>query len=220
VITVVRHPRARRVSLRVDAVTGAARLTLPPRESVKKALAWAETQAGWLAAQRARVPEPSVFADGAVVPFGDETLTIAWVSDAPRRVERVGNRLVLGGPAETVGRRVALWLRGRALDALSADTAEYAAKAGVSVARVAVGDARRRWGSCASTGTIRYSWRLIMAPAAVRRATAAHEVAHRVHMNHGPAFHALVAALYGAEPIAERRWLREHGAALHAWRVD
>ena len=81
---------------------------------------------------------------------------------------------------------------------------------------VAIGDPRGRWGSCASSGAIRYSWRLILAPRFVRRATVAHEVAHRVHMNHGPAFHALVAELWTKAIRRDRaRWLRAHGAALH-----
>ncbi|MGP1282805.1 MAG: YgjP-like metallopeptidase domain-containing protein, partial [Parasphingopyxis sp.] len=62
---------------------------------------------------------------------------------------------------------------------------------------------------------IRYSWRLVMAPPDVLGATAAHEVAHRVHMHHGPEFHALVAEIFGRDPSAERAWLREHGAALY-----
>ncbi len=105
--------------------------------------------------------------------------------------------------------------RREALATLTAETAEYAGRAGVTVTGVAVGDPRSRWGSCASGGTIRYSWRLILAPSAVRRATVAHEVAHRVHMNHGPAFHALVAHLYGRAPTAEHDWLRRNGARLH-----
>ncbi|WP_174298835.1 M48 family metallopeptidase, partial [Sphingomonas bacterium] len=91
----------------------------------------------------------------------------------------------------------------------------YAALAGVAVGRVAIGDPRGRWGSCSAAGAVRYSWRLVCAPAPVRRQVAAHEVAHRVHMNHGPAFHALVERLYGADPEPARSWLREHGATLH-----
>ncbi|RZM07009.1 MAG: DUF45 domain-containing protein, partial [Sphingomonas sp.] len=115
----------------------------------------------------------------------------------------------------TVARRVEAWLKRQALDLLAAETREYAAKAGVTVAHVAVGDAKGRWGSCASSGTIRYSWRLLLAPGHVRRATVAHEVAHRVHMNHGSDFHALVALLFEADPAPARTWLRAHGAALH-----
>jgi predicted metal-dependent hydrolase len=83
------------------------------------------------------------------------------------------------------------------------------------VARVGVGDPLSRWGSCSSSGGIRYSWRLILAPDWVRRATVAHEVAHRVHMNHSPAFHALVADLLGADPKPARSWLRSNGPLLH-----
>ena len=32
-----------------------------------------------------------------------------------------------------------------------------------------VGDAKSRWGSCSVYGAIRYNWRLILAPPAVRR---------------------------------------------------
>jgi predicted metal-dependent hydrolase len=49
----------------------------------------------------------------------------------------------------------------------------------------------------------------------VREATVAHEVAHRLHMDHGPRFHAAVAALLGRDPAAEIAWLRTHGAALY-----
>lgn len=214
-IDLVRHPRARRAKLAFNPATGRARLTIPARASAAKALAWAQTQADWLAAQRAAAPAAQPFVDGATIPFEDDTLTIAWAPSSSRRVARDGEMLRLAGPAETLARRVEAWLRGEALRLLSADTALYAARAGVSVSKVGIGDAHGRWGSCASSGTIRYNWRLVMAPAAVRRATAAHEVAHRVHMNHSPAFHALVAQLYGVDPVAERAWLRAHGAALH-----
>lgn len=107
------------------------------------------------------------------------------------------------------------WLKAHARDLLGRETAEFAAKAGVAVARVGIGDPVSRWGSCSAGGAIRYSWRLILAPDFVRRATVAHEVAHRVHLNHGPAFHALVEELLGADPRPARAWLKREGAALH-----
>lgn len=214
-IEVVRHPRARRAKLAVDAVTGRARLTLPPRAALRPALAWAQGQGAWIAAQRARLPVALPFVAGAVLPLEDGTLTLAWCADASRVPVEEGGRLLVSGPEGALPRRVEAWLRARALARLSADTAEYAARAGVTVARVAVGDPRGRWGSCAGSGAIRYSWRLICAPVPVRRQVAAHEVAHRIHMHHGPDFHALVAELYGADPTPARQWLREHGAALH-----
>jgi predicted metal-dependent hydrolase len=214
-IEVVRHPRARRAKLSFDRISGRARLTIPQRASESKALAWAATQREWLEAQRARLPEERPFTDGAVIPFEDAELTITWTEGSSRIARREGDRLHVSGPPEYLARRVETWLRREALRLLSEDTARYATLARVSVPQVAIGDARGRWGSCSSVGAIRYSWRLVLAPSAVRRATAAHEVAHRVHMNHAPAFHALVAELYGADPAPQRRWLKEHGASLH-----
>jgi len=123
--------------------------------------------------------------------------------------------LVCGGPIDQFPVRIERWLKREALRLLTEDTAHYAAKAGVTVAKVAIGDPKARWGSCSGDGTIRYSWRLLLAPGFVRRATVAHEVAHRVHMHHGPAFHALVADLFEGDPDAARRWLRAEGAGLH-----
>ena len=214
-IEIVRNARARRARLSVDNATGRVRLVLPPRAPLKPALAWAEEKAAWIAAQRALLPQPVPFAPGAEIPFEDAVLTILWDAAAPRRVERVGDVLRCGGSVDGVPRRIALWLKREALRVLSAETAEFAARAGVVVTRVAIGDPKTRWGSCASSGTIRYSWRLILMPAWVRRSTVAHEVAHRLHMNHGPHFHRVVAALDEGDPDASRRWLRRHGAALH-----
>lgn len=214
-LDIVRHPRARSLRLSLDPVTGRARLTLPRRAALGPALAWAQGKTGWLAAQRARLPEARPFAAGAVLPVADAALTIVWTPGARRGVRREGDALVLQGPPDTLPRRVEAWLRREALAVLSRETAAFAALAGVAVTRVAVSDPKGRWGSCASSGVIRYSWRLLLAPGWVRQATVAHEVAHRVHMNHGPAFHALVADLLGADPTPARDWLRRHGAGLH-----
>ena len=216
-LEVVRNPRARRLKLTLDRVSGRARLVLPARAALKPALAWAGAQAAWLAEQRARLPQVEPFAIGLVLTIDDRPVTIVRGEGARRTLAFDGATLSVAGPIETLPRRVEAWLKRRALDLLTEETAYYAARAGVSVTRVAVGDPRGRWGSCASDGAIRYSWRLILAPRFVRRATVAHEVAHRVHMDHSPAFHALVATLYGEDPTPARQWLRAHGASLHGF---
>lgn len=214
-IEVVRSARARRMRLFVDPRTGRVRLTLPPRASQTKGVAWAKQHSAWIAAQRAKLPQPLPFAPGARIPIEGFDIAIEWDPSRPRTPELIGAELQCGGPLEGLDRRIERWLRARALACLTKETAEYADRAGVTVRQVAVGDARGRWGSCSTSGSIRYSWRLILAPAAVRRATVAHEVAHRVHMDHSPAFHRCVAELYEGDPEAEREWLRRNGAALH-----
>ena len=213
-LEVVRHPRARRARLRVDPVTGVARLTLPPRAALKPALAWVESQREWIAAARAKVAVASALTAGATVPVDGVDLLIEHDPAAVRTPLIVGGRLVCGGPCDALPARVLRWLRAEALRLLDVETRECAGRAGVTIGSVRVGDARSRWGSCTGTGAIRYSWRLVMAPGWVRRAVVAHEVAHRVHMNHGPAFHALAAELNGTDPGPAMRWLRANGTRL------
>ncbi|MEM8696307.1 MAG: SprT family zinc-dependent metalloprotease [Pseudomonadota bacterium] len=214
-LTVKRHPRARSYRLRVDPRDGRVLLSLPQRASLAKARIWAETQREWIEAQLARLPAPRPITAKTAIPYRGGELLIDWSRHYPRRPEKTGDRLRLGGPEDAIARRVLRWLQGEARRILNDETLSYAQLAGVEIGTVSIGDARSRWGSCAASGNIRYSWRLVMAPAAVLSATVAHEVAHRVHMNHGPEFHALVAKLFGRDPAPERSWLRENGAALY-----
>ena len=214
-IEVVRNARARRARLSVDPASGRVRLTLPARAAVSRYRDWVEQHRDWIAAQQAKLPQPRPFAAGGTVPLCGDLLTIDWSEAHPRSVRREGDRLVVGGPLDGLARRVEAWLKREAKRVLALETVEYAARAEVSVEAVTIGDPRSRWGSCTSRGRIRYSWRLILAPAHVRRSTVAHEVAHRVHMHHGPTFHALADAIFEGSHAEARRWLRANGAALH-----
>lgn len=214
-LTLVRSPRARQMRLVVSPRDGRVSLTIPPRAKLGEAYAWVETKRGWIETQLASLPVPLPIEPGMSVPFGGEAVRLDWNIRHPRKPLKQGDTLRVGGPLESLEARLLRWLKQEARTLLETESHEYAAKIGVSLGRIAVGDPVSRWGSCAASGDIRYSWRLILAPSGVRRATVAHEVAHRVHMNHGPAFHALVAELYGEDPAPARRWLRAHGSGLH-----
>lgn len=210
-----RHPRARSFRLRVDPRDGRIMLSVPPRASMTRARTWAESQRGWIEEQLAKLPPPRPIEPDATVPYRGRDIRIDWARKYPRKPVFEADRLRFGGPEEAVSGRVLGWLKGEARRILNERTEYYARRAGVTVARISIGDPRSRWGSCSSTGNIRYSWRLVMMPPPVLCATVAHEVAHRAHMNHGPDFHKLVANLFGRAPVAERDWLRDHGAALY-----
>lgn len=208
-------PRARRMRLAVDPRDGSVRLTLPKRASLRHALEWAEEKRGWIETELARLPIGSPIVPGCTILLEGRPVLIDWRAGASRSVRREAARLIVGGPTEMLSTRILRWLRQEALRVLEAETREIAAEAGVTVGKVGVGDPKGRWGSCAVSGDIRYSWRLILAPPEVRRATVAHEVAHRLHMDHSPAFHAAAERLFGRDPAPERRWLRENGSTLH-----
>ncbi len=73
------------------------------------------------------------------------------------------------------------------------DKTEYYSKImGVKYGRITITSAKTRFGSCSSKGNISYSYRLMLYPEAAREYVVVHELAHLVHMNHSPAFYALV----------------------------
>ena len=55
-----------------------------------------------------------------------------------------------------------------------------------------------------------------MAPDHVRRSVVAHEVAHLVHFDHSPAFHALLARLFEGTLAEADGWLKRDGRTLYA----
>ena len=215
-LRVRRYARSRGYRLRYDGRCGALNLSMPMRGSEKNAVRWACEQVEWVRGQIAKTEQPRILMPGMTVPFEGVSHEIMWDQPLPRTPQISAGKLYVGGPEASVGPRIMRWLRQRALSVLTDETHEFAAMEGLKVASVRIGDPRSRWGSCSCNGEIRYSWRLILAPPDVRRATVAHEVAHLLHMDHSPAFHAVHARLLGDDPAPSRAWLKHHAASLHA----
>jgi len=214
------HSRARRLRLACDPARGEFRLTVPPRMAPRKALAWADDHRDWAREQAGKAGGPRRFDLADPLRFRGRDLAIAWHPDSPRRPHLDGDTLSLGGPREAAARRVERWLKEQARDVMTRETHDYADRAGLACEKVSIGDARSRWGSCSARRSIRYNWRLIMAPDFVRRATVSHEVAHLAHLDHSRRFHALHAELFEGDPAAARAWLRDHGQGLKSLRFD
>ena len=79
--------------------------------------------------------------------------------------------------------------------------------------KILIRNQRRRWGSCAADGTLRFSWRVMLLDPSLIHYIVVHELAHLTHMNHSPAFWELVCRTM---PDAQdrRKRLREAGRAL------
>ena len=213
-IEIRRLRNARRLRLRFDEAAGTLKVTCPWRTSRGAALAWALDQRDWIDSQLARAEPAEPFVPGAVIPLEGRDVRIVWREGLPRAPRLVADELLCGGPRSAVPNRIQLFLKRYARDVVSSDIAEYSAAAGVKPRSVTIGDAATRWGSCSSEGRIRMSWRLIFAPAEVRRYVAAHEVAHLVHLNHGADFKALEARLFGPGVARAKATLRRVGPRL------
>ena len=214
-------PRARRITLRVDAKSGGVQLTLPRGVSRAEGLRFAERHEDWLRRRLADLPRAVPFAAGAEIPILGQLHVIRHAPGARRGVWREGGAILVSGDPEFLPRRVADFLKREAKHEIQARAqAKAALLPGKArpLRRVILRDTRSRWGSCAQSGDLSFSWRLILAPDFVCDYVVAHEVAHLAEMNHGPRFWRQVGALTGSVSEA-KAWLRREGAGLHRYGV-
>lgn len=218
-LAIRRHARARRLTMRVAADGSAVCITMPTWCGTRDALAFAEARRSWIGEQLARVPAAMPVQPDARIPYRGGECRIVWQKESARRPALDGEAIILGGPRESIARRLQRWLEGEALRLCGEDLALYCARAGVAPPALRLSRARRRWGSCshgrAEGRCIRINWRLVMAPDMVRRSVVAHEVAHLTHFDHSPAFHAHLARIYDDDLPRADAWLRREGRALY-----
>lgn len=219
-VSLRRHPRATRLTMRLAPDGSEVRITLPRWGSTRDALAFAAERTGWLEAQLARLPKVQPVTPGMLLSYRGQEVLLDWQAKAPRRPRLSGERLELGGPEDGLAARVRHWLEGEALQHLAGDLTFYCQRADQPEPQLRLSRAQRRWGSCTgerSTGRcIRINWRLIMAPDHIRRSVVAHEVAHLLHFDHSPAFHALLERLYDDDLGQADHWLKREGRGLYA----
>ena len=220
-VAIVRHPRARRYTLRVRHASRDVVLTMPRRGNLRDAHAFAERNVDWIASKIAAIPQNIPFADGETIPVRGvahrichrpEERGTAWIEN-----DKNGDPLIcVAGSSAHIARRVTDFLKQESRKALIAASRGYAAKIGVSIGRIGLRDSATRWGSCSESGSLSYSWRLILAPAFVLDYLAAHEIAHRIELNHSDRFWALLDSMTPEREKAEA-WLSANGNALHRY---
>lgn len=213
------NPRARRLSIRIDARAGEAVLIAPSERKLGEAVAFARTKADWMRERLAERPRGAPLEPGAVIDlFGRPTRLVATGGAGAARLteDEAGPVIASGGEGEAYARRVENLFKRVARETLQARTDVHLRALGQQPVKLSIADPKSRWGSCSPHNrSIRYSWRVIMAPPAVIDYLAAHEVAHLVHANHSPAYWSVVQRLVG-DHRPFRKWLRDHGQALHA----
>lgn len=108
------------------------------------------------------------------------------------------------------------WYRNQARQEIVARVKCVSHETGLKPSGIRITGARTRWGSCGPSGTLNFSWRLIMAPLDVIDYVITHELVHLVHRNHSPRFWGHVEKLCPGTSAC-REWLRKNGRSLMAW---
>lgn len=153
---------------------------------------------------------------GTSVPYLGTTLTLNLSIGRPARVGRLGDSLIVHTPRRTraaVHAALVGWYRGEAARVIGAYARDLAARHKLQYRRIIIRDQKRRWGSCSTSGTLSFNWRLMLAPENVARYLVAHELAHLAHPDHSRRFWAKVAELC-PDFREEERWLKKNGVGL------
>ncbi len=207
-----RRASARRITLRIDAALGQVVVTLPERVPRSAGMALLNTHADWAASHLAALPDVPRMGSGGSVSI-DGVPRVIRHRPGKRGVWLEADELNAACDPAVLPRLVAQFLRAEAKRRLTGQAVRKSAGAGAALQRVSVRDTRARWGSCSPGGALMFCWRLVMAPLFVQDYVVAHEVAHLVHLDHGPAFWALAESLSPHREAAVS-WLRAEGPRL------
>lgn len=215
-LRIKRDARARRLTLRIDSMSDAAVVTLPPWVPVREGMDLAIGEASWILAKLAALPTRVAFADGASIPILGNPHRIVHLPDRAGGVWAEDGIVSVTGRAEHLARRVTDWLKREARRHVAGRVEEKAGRLGCRHGRISIRDTTTLWGSCSPRGDLSFCWRLVMAPEFVLDYVVAHEVAHLKNRTHGPGFWKIVQELT-ADAGAARAWLSTEGESLHRY---
>lgn len=162
--------------------------------------------------------------NGAVLPFLGGELRLQLHPAAPRggSLLAVGDGawalhlpVAQGASAAQVRAAVAAWWLRHARNLFTERLRHYAPQLGVQWHSLRLSNARTRWGSAKSDGSIMLNWRLLHCRLPVLDYVVVHELSHLRVMDHSPRFWAVVAEA-SPDYAALRAELREHASPLWA----
>lgn len=144
--------------------------------------------------------------DGVSVPYLGEDYIISILNIAEINVEGK----IIQIPAARANQQFLLdWLKLQAERLIFERVNFYARQIGAKYKDFQVTDAKARWGSCGRSGTLNFSWRLIMCPMSVIDYVVVHELSHLQYKGHTTAFWLRVSTLL-PNYKEQQEWLLQH----------
>ncbi len=150
--------------------------------------------------------------NGSVAAGGTRVMPLVFAVGEPQRALEVG-----GSIRKERMSAIDRWYRREARERIEAVTWVEAERLELKPGKVTIRDQKTRWGSCSTSGTLSFNWRLAIGPGHALRYVVIHELIHIRHHNHSRVFWA---ALTEAMPDWKRSagWLRANERLLTAYR--
>ena len=151
------------------------------------------------------------------LPLLDEQLQLKIVPDNHNAVSRDGmtlwlqlsKRVKAENQQTKILQLLQLWYEQQAHIWFSERVAFWQQQMAVTVTAVEIKNWKQKWGTCNATGVVSFNWRLMLAPSWVADYVVVHELAHRRHMDHSPAFWQFLTKFY-PQAKAARAWFLQY----------
>lgn len=171
---------------------------------------------------------PGAGSDAAGGPIDFTRSGVVWLEGEAVLIEPTGTgkplarlrdgRLVVGGGGRAqVLAAIDRWYRREARQRIEPLVEVEGQRLGLEAGKVRIGNQRTRWGSCSTSGTVSFNWRLVLGRPEALHYVVVHELMHLRHHNHSRDFwNDLAAAFPGIRE--EARWLRVNERRLLQWK--
>lgn len=126
---------------------------------------------------------------------------------------RINDNLKSKEASEFVRQKLVEWYMAKAEEKIKERIAKYAALVGKHPQKVIVKEQEKRWGSCSHAQTVRFNWKIVMAPLSILDYVIVHELCHMVINNHSDKFWGRLRSIIPDYP-KKRKWLKENSVFL------
>lgn len=199
-------------------------VSVPYRYSVRKIPALLEEHKNWIIkhiSQLQHAKQALVLPREISLRGGQEKWLISYqaISSKPQIIIRPGQSIVVIGQLPTTEhgfRLLSKWLKAYAQTQLIHELETISNEIQLKYTKVMVRNQVARWGSCNNKKELSLNFKLIFLPPVLLRHIIIHELCHTIHLNHSPAFWALV-ALFDPYYEAHRKALRQADHYIPPW---
>jgi len=211
--------KRRTISLEINR-DGSLTVRAPKHASLDEIFALVNSKHSWitkkqnLAYERAREAPAKKFVNGELFLFMGDLYPLEMVQNLTKPLQLDGKFLMAVESQDNARAIFEKWYRKQAAQVIKPRTAELAAEYGFNFTMLRITGAKTRWGSCGPTGSLNFSWRLVMAPSEVIDYVIVHELVHLRIRNHSKHYWKSVREIL---PDYQDRlnWLDENGHHLN-----
>ena len=205
----VQRSRRRKKTVRITVERGVVRVVVPSvakSDAIRRAV---RRRAAWIFSRLSQAPQEGVqkrLVNGESLPYlgQDVRIIVRFAEVSLPEVRLDDGRFRVAVPPnfrgkkryEAMRRAFVEWYREQAAERVDECVDQWWEKLGRGEkSRVLIRNQRRRWGSCASDGTLRINWRIIMLEPPLIEYIVVHELAHLSVRNHSPDFKKLMSSV-------------------------